>query len=275
MNPWYLTSRVGYKLRKTFFTLYEACFDKSLMSTLYVVHELSPDNKHQPGQRPNFVEGNLFGKVRMAELYKLNNQVDRLNNVLGANMSQVYLTKKQFLSRGHLAPRADFPLRAAQLASFHYVNTAPQWMRGNAGDWAALEEALRRRVQKLSRPVTVYTGTHGVVTLADNTGRMKPIYLDVDANNNELVPVPLYSYKLVHDPKTKRATAFITINSSYYSDSMLKNLTFCDDICDGNSDFNWLKWRANDGTFSFCCSYEQFVEEVGQLPRLHVAGVFY
>ncbi|CAH2101511.1 unnamed protein product [Euphydryas editha] len=139
----YKLYRVGYKIDNAFYTTYEACFNKDLLHTAYVKHELQlKATITQPGRRPLFREGDLFGKVKMSQVYT--NQSNRIREVFGDKKLEEYVNKKQFLSRGHLAPRADFPLYPAQRASFHYVNSAPQWMRGNAGDWAALEDVSIR-----------------------------------------------------------------------------------------------------------------------------------
>ncbi|KAJ8705731.1 hypothetical protein PYW08_012777 [Mythimna loreyi] len=272
--------QVGYKVKNKMHTLYEACFDKDLIATYYVKHRLTPMSIFRQNglKRPQFTEGNLFGKIRMNEVYKIGGQKKALDAILGENMSENYLNKKQFLSRGHLAANADYATSALIRTTFHYVNTGPQWMRGNAGDWAALEDGLRRRVNVIGTDVTVFTGTHGVMTLPDKNGRMQEIYLHADANNNLDVPVPMYFYKLVYDPKTKSAAVFISINSSFYNATTIDKLQFCDNICDevdSNPEYSWLKWRSNDGTFSFCCDYEQFVDEVDYLPKLDVKGRFY
>nr|UVJ48450.1 dsRNase2 [Hyphantria cunea] len=189
---------VGYKIKNVFYPLYSACFDKNLLHTHYVRHQLSPKSIYmQTGlKRPKFVEGDLFDKVSISSIYKLNNQKSRLDVILGTNMGDKYLSQNQALTRGHLAARADYTTSAETRATFHYVNTAPQWKRGNAGDWAALEDALRRRVQAYGSEILVFTGAHGVMTLPDKRDRMKEIYLHTDANNNEQLPVPMYFYKV-------------------------------------------------------------------------------
>ncbi|CAH2062441.1 unnamed protein product, partial [Iphiclides podalirius] len=268
--------RVGYQIGGNFYKLYEACFDRGLLTTVYVHHTVTPlSHFMQNGSRPNFIEGDLFGKIKMTKVYAVENQRARLKATLGAGADQTYITKKQFLNRGHLAARADFIMRAAQKASFHYINAAPQWMRGNAGDWAALEEAVRRRISKYGRAVSVYTGTHGVSWLTDSLGLPKGLFLLTDENNNAVVPVPLYFYKLVYDPEELKAVAFVSINSSYYNRSTVEGLTFCRDVCAGSRDYSWLRWRPGDGTHSFCCDYRDFVRVVTHLPKLKVEGLFY
>ncbi|CAG9574133.1 unnamed protein product [Danaus chrysippus] len=267
--------KIGYKVSGHFHGLYEACFNKDLLSTLYVKQELAPGSIFiQSGGRPNFVENDFFGKVKMSKLYHLKNQKTRFKQVLGDGKEEEYLTKNQYLTRGHLSPRADHSLLCSQRASFLYLNTAPQWRRGNAGDWAALEEALRRRVHSYGSPVTVYTGTFGVSTLGDSSSKQQELFLSVDQNNNGILPVPLYYYKVVYDAKNKTAVSFISINSSYYNQTMIKKLVFCEDIC-GSSLYSWLKWRSNDGTHSFCCEYHDFIKTVHDLPKMKVEALFY
>ncbi|CAD0206545.1 unnamed protein product [Chrysodeixis includens] len=259
----------GYAVNETFYNLYEACFDKTLLHTHYVHHKLTPTSQFtQTGlKRPDFIEGDLFGKVKMNEMYKMTHQITQLDAILGPNMGKKYISKQQFLTRGHLAARADYTTSAETRATFHYVNAAPQWMRGNAGDWGALEEALRRRVQSRGSDVLVTTGTHGVMTLPDSEGRMRELYLSTDANNKPIVPVPMYFYKLVYDTKDKTAAAFISINSSVYNTTTISELAFCPNTCNKNPQYSWLKWRPNDGTFSFCCDYHDFIKEIDYLPK--------
>ncbi|GBP64606.1 hypothetical protein EVAR_46533_1 [Eumeta japonica] len=140
-------------------------------------------------------EGSLFGKIRMNSVYTLKKQKERFLQILGPGADEKYLTKADSLTRGHLAARADFGLEFSQRASFHLVNVAPQWRRGNQGDWAALESALRQRVHKRGRRVTVYTGAYGVTALRDARGAPRPVYLASDDNGNEVVSVPMYFYK--------------------------------------------------------------------------------
>ena len=90
-----------------------------------------------------------------------------------------------------------------------------------------------------------------------------------------LIHLILFFLQIVHDPIKRTATTFISINSSFYNKTMINYLSFCDDICEGNPLFSWLKWRSNDGTHSFCCSYEDFVKEINVIPKLNVDGVFY
>ncbi|XP_059045011.1 uncharacterized protein LOC131840833 [Achroia grisella] len=265
--------RVGYTVKNKIFPLYEACFDRALLTTLYVKYELTPRNLyHQSAPKHGsrkFYDTHLFSKVNINKAYKQQNQ--RLDALLGPGMYKKYVSGAQYLSRGHLAARADFIMRGQQQASYHYVNCAPQWQRGNAGDWTAVESALRQRINTYGSPVTVYTGTMGVMSLADDKGHPQNLYLDDDENNNGVLPVPLYFFKLVYDPRKKTAAAFVSINSSFYNRTVVDRLTFCDESCERH---DWLRWRPSDGTHSFCCDYAALARAVEHVPKLDVKGTF-
>ncbi|CAH2101514.1 unnamed protein product [Euphydryas editha] len=134
--------------------------------------------------------------------------------------------------------------------------------------------AVRRRALHSKATLQVYTGGVGVLALPDASSLDKELYLSVDENNNGIVPVPLYMFKVVYEPSTKSAAVFITINSSHFNSTMTDRLTFCDDICDSKQ-YSWLRWRSNDGTHSFCCSYEDFVKKYDVIPKLNVERLFY
>lgn len=65
------------------------------------------------------------------------------------------------VSRGHLTSNADFDTRPERAATFYYTNVAPQWQITNGGNYAKLEDEVRKIVSGIGRPLDVYTGTHG------------------------------------------------------------------------------------------------------------------
>lgn len=68
-----------------------------------------------------------------------------------ANADKLFLSKKTFfLSRGHLAPDADFLFSAHQFLTYFYVNVAPQWQSINAGNWLKVEENTRKIAKRVS-----------------------------------------------------------------------------------------------------------------------------
>lgn len=60
--------------------------------------------------------------------------------------------------RGHMAPNADMPNKAAQSDSFSLANMVPQAPKNNQQVWRELEEATRAIVTKQKQDVYVVTG---------------------------------------------------------------------------------------------------------------------
>lgn len=76
-------------------------------------------------------------------------QKKAFNTILGSGGADKYISTSSFLSRGHLAPDADFIYNAGQLATYYHVNVAPQWQVFNAGNWLAVETAVRDLAAKV------------------------------------------------------------------------------------------------------------------------------
>ena len=104
--------------------------------------------------------------------------------------------------RGHMAPNADMPNKAAQFDSFSLANMVPQAPKNNQQVWRELEEATRALVTKQKQDVYVVTG---------------PVYsakkLKTIGNG---VIVPTATYKALYLPKKGVAGV-------YYADNTLRN----------------------------------------------------
>ena len=68
------------------------------------------------------------------------------------------------------------------------MNVAPQWQCINGGNWLHFEDTGRHYVETYDVDLIAYTGTHGVLQLADTNGNMVDIYLKSDTNQ---LPVPM------------------------------------------------------------------------------------
>lgn len=102
--------------------------------------------------------------------------------------------------RGHMAPNADMPNKAAQYDSFSLANMVPQAPKNNQQIWRELEEATRAIVTKQKQDVYVVTG---------------PVYsgkkLKTIGNG---VIVPTATYKAVYMPKTGTIGAYYAPNDN-------------------------------------------------------------
>lgn len=104
--------------------------------------------------------------------------------------------------RGHMAPNADMPTKAAQNDSFSLANMVPQAPKNNQQVWRELEEATRAIVTKQKQDVYVVTGPVFSAKKLKTIGRG--------------VIVPTATYKAIYMPKTGAAGV-------YYADNTLKS----------------------------------------------------
>ena len=100
--------------------------------------------------------------------------------------------------RGHIAPAADFSHSAEEMSeSFYLTNMMPQVPNNNRGIWKKTEGMARDYAEKYGEVYvisgTIYEGERVVM------------------GNNVLVPSHLY--KIIIDPKNKRAMAFLFPNT--------------------------------------------------------------
>ena len=125
---------------------------------------------------------------------------------------------------------------------------------------------------------TVYTGTYGTLTLADASSKQQAIYLTTDVNNNNLIPVPKYYWKLVHDPEAKTATAIVGLNNPHHSlpettsggGGGNDDVFFCPDVC---GQVPWLQnfkqyFNRTTSGLTFCCTADQLRRTVAHVPDL-------
>merc|ERR1719341_1818146 len=102
-----------------------------------------------------------------------------------------------FLSRGHLAPNADFIFYSWQDSTFFFINVAPQWQSFNGRHWNQFESACRSFVIERQLDLVAYTGTSGVIELEDVHGDSVAIHL----YQGDKLPVPRYYWRVLHDPQ--------------------------------------------------------------------------
>lgn len=102
--------------------------------------------------------------------------------------------------RGHMAPNADMPTKAAQSDSFSLANMVPQAPKNNQQVWRELEEATRALVSKQKQDVYVVTGP------VFASKKLKTIGYGVI--------VPNAVYKAIYMPKTGAIGAYYAPNDN-------------------------------------------------------------
>ena len=112
--------------------------------------------------------------------------------------------KSSGYDRGHMAPNADMPNKAAQSDSFSLANMVPQAPKNNQQVWRELEEATRAVVTKHKQDIYVVTGPLFTGKKLKTIGAGKVI-------------VPTAVYKAVYMPKTGVIGAYYAPNDNSLS----------------------------------------------------------
>ena len=134
---------------------------------------------------------------------------------------------------------------------------------------SVLEAAVRQIAIARDIDLTIHTGTYGTMNLADVNGKQRPFYLAQDKNNNGVVPVPKYFWKLIHDPSSETATAVIGINNPHL-ERITSSDILCPDVCNQVSWIATLRWKPHDFSkgYMFCCTAQSLHKAVSYAPDL-------
>ena len=112
----------------------------------------------------------------------------------------------------------------------------------------------------------ITTGTLDIMQLADANGTLHDVYLGVDGNNNQIVPVPKYFWKIVQHQDSQNATVFVVINNPHLKRVEATDI-FCRDVC---RDIRWVNWptRNINRGYMFCCSVDDLRAKMNYFPAL-------
>lgn len=208
-------------------------------------------------ERRTFKSSGVPSSAQPSKSYKKANQIKHFNNVLGN--SQNYFNNTSFLSRGHLTPDADFVFSSGQLATYFYVNVAPQFQDVNGGNWVRLEGMAKNLSEEYNSNFLVYTGVHEILSLPDDSGKLKPLYLE-DGNKIE---VPKWFWKVIINRDLDSAIVMITLNNPFERKSNIQE--FCKNVCDkAGLRSSWFS-NIRKG-YTFCCDLNDFKKTVTVLP---------
>jgi len=171
-----------------------------------------------------------------------------------------------YFAKGHLSPDAAFVYNVLQDATYYFINVAPQFQSFNNGNWKALEGGVRDLGAKLGRDLVVTTGTHEVLEYPDKNNKATDIFL---ARIESFVPAPKYYWKVVQDPETKTAAAFIGLNDPHTN---VAPVELCKNRC--NEMNSWVDWAINnlDSGYMYCCSVEDAAKAIKAIPDMTAPG---
>ncbi|KAK2581469.1 hypothetical protein KPH14_005136 [Odynerus spinipes] len=266
---------IGFNLSTDFLRVIELCRNDEMYNTYYTKFKMtkSIDGYQRSYPRPwNWLAGEYYGKIDVNKQYNFNTQVNTLARLLNSTeLAKTYLVKStQYMSRGHTTAKADFVYGALQMATFWYLNAAPQWLSFNSGNWNSLEGNVRKFASDRSLDLDVYTGVHGQMTLPNARGKQQPIYLYVNGTTRA-IPVPKFYWKIIYDPQSKKGTAFVGLNDPFIK-SITDDIYICPDI---SSKIKWLTWlpRSIFNGVSYACTVDDLRKAVPNIPEFKTTGV--
>lgn len=255
---------IGFDIGNKFLRIMTICFDEIVERTHYVHYKMTSANSaFQRGQdRINFIRGSFFGNKNMDRIFSRSQQRNTIAGIVGSReLADKYVNDEHFLSRGHLAARADFVFGSQQRATFYYVNAAPQWQSFNSINWESLEHSVRVLVGERNINLEVYTGTFGTATLKDANGRKNEIFLSVNRTSRS-IPIPKYYYKILVNNEENSGIVFIGINNPHLTlEEIKKDYIICGDV---SNMINYVSWEKDDisNGFMFACRVKEFLKIV-------------
>ncbi|XP_015605998.1 uncharacterized protein LOC107272885 [Cephus cinctus] len=271
----YTQVEIGFNVGNGFFRVIEVCRDDDTYTTLYTKSNLTKGiGGYQRGYpRPNWLSGSFYSRYNMNAQYRRATQIATVSTVVNSTIlgaSYVHTNTDYYFSRGHMVAKADFVYGSAMRATFWYVNSAPQWQTFNGGNWNSLESDVRSFASSRQLDLTIYTGVHGISSLADINGVEQPMYFYARGNARGL-PVPKFYWKVIYDPISKKASAFVGVNDPHVS-KLTDDYFICTDI---SSKFNWLTWVADsiELGISYACTYDDLRAAIPTVPKIKVNGI--
>lgn len=271
---------VGFLVGNRFIWTMEICFDEVVERTHFTYAPLTTHNLsfQRSMVRPFFTGGTFFGGRNVDQLYTGNQQRITMNGIIGAaRVNQLWDNSRDFfLARGHLAARADFIFETQQRTSFYLMNAAPQWQSFNDGNWVHIENGVRNFLSQRNIDAEVYTGTFGILELADTQGIPRQLFLSFNNQNQGRIPVPQFYYKIVIGTRSRRGIAFVGVNNPHATWAEINSGRFS--ICrDVSNQVTFVNWRRNDLTmgYSYACDVNELAAVLRHLPadRVRTTGL--
>jgi len=263
----------GFVVDSRFLKVYESCFDEVREEVYYTQYKLAPENDgYQSGfPRPNFITGGFFDGKNVDGLYSRATQRQTIADIIGSYTRAeewIHATNDFFMARGHLAAKADFIYGNQHRATFYFTNTAPQWQKFNALNWAYVEDGSRILAADRSITLDVYTGTYGVTQLKDENEVGHDIYLYPNGPTTQ-IPVPKLYYKILLNTAANSGVVLIGVNNPYLTlEEIKKDYIVCDDVSSQITYISWQKDNIERG-YSYACTVNEFVKAV---PHVSVSA---
>ena len=271
---------VGFEVEHRFALTYEVCHDEIRQSTLWSHYVQTPANMgfQKSFPRSSFITGNFYNKKNIDRVYTKVSYKAQFGKILGeSRVDELFEDRRNlYLARGHLAAKTDFIYGSQQRATFYFINAAPQWQSFNGGNWERVESSVKQFVSSRNIEIEIYTGTYGVLKLKDVNGIERELFLHEDENNNSLLPVPLFYYKVLIDLESQKGIVLIGLNNPHATIEQIEaEYILCDDVSDLITWINWERTNPIRG-YSYACDVNEWTQVVGHLPcSVKTSGLLY
>lgn len=209
-------------------------------------------------RRRNFKTTGMSATTKADKVYNKKSQIDRFSDIFGTQ--QIYINNSMHLSRGHLTPDADFVFPNFQLATYFYVNVAPEFQSVNGGNWARIEFMARELASDYKSEFTIYTGIFETLSLPNRLGQPVEIFLD----SNHKINVPKWFWKVIKNERLDAGIVMITLNNPFAKRDEI--VEFCPNVCKRAS-LTSKHFEIIKKGYTFCCEVNAFKNVVHDLPR--------
>uniref|UniRef100_A0A1I8QE72 DNA/RNA non-specific endonuclease/pyrophosphatase/phosphodiesterase domain-containing protein n=1 Tax=Stomoxys calcitrans TaxID=35570 RepID=A0A1I8QE72_STOCA len=254
--------KAGIEVDKNFYPIFEICYDKNTETTLYTHNTLHGAtmryNIAESTRRPFLAIGMKQNTRKINDIYKKKNQFERFEKYFGSG--QTFIDEnKNFLSRGHLTPDADFMFGYEQLSTYYYANVAPQFQSINSGNWLRVEEMSRNLAADYGQDIESYNGYFGIVQFPNANGAMVKVYLD---SKNEFY-IPKYYFKVLMRKSADESIVFVNVNNPHISNGKAEEV--CPNVCH-NARLDHKDFTTLSKGYTFCCTLNDFKKVYPNLP---------
>ncbi|XP_005182505.2 uncharacterized protein LOC101892491 [Musca domestica] len=246
-----------------FYRIFEICYDKNTETTLYTHNTLHGAvikyNIAESTRRPFLAKHMSSNTRKVNEFYTKKNQLARFEALFGQGQTY-YDEKKNFLSRGHLTPDADFMFGYEQLSTYYYMNVAPQFQPINGGNWLKVEDMARSLAGDYGEDIESYNGYFGTVQLPNASGMPVTLYLD----NRQQFYIPKYYFKVLTRKSADESIVFVNVNNPFIANGKAEEV--CPNICSKANLYQRDFTNLAKG-YTFCCSLQDFKRVYNGLPN--------
>jgi DNA/RNA endonuclease G, NUC1 len=261
---------------KEFIKLVDICFDPQHRASVYAKFTLMQGTASiQRSVRRRKITCTPYFEYETGkydELYSRESQYRTLLELLGSVDQTVKFISRNtssdlFLTKGQLVAGKDFVYNSQKQVTLFCINTAPMWQVMRKGNWRSLENSIHQYASRKGKDLTVYTGTYGVLNLPHVNGSNVQIYLDIDRNGHNFLPVPELFWKLLYDRLTRQGIVFLGINN-HQKGLYPKQYELCPDVSNRTQSWftGWDRHQISLGHV-YSCNVRDFLARTNVIPK--------